>query len=383
MTSTRPVYLDHHATTPVDARVADLVLRTMTEDFGNANSIDHAFGRRARAIVELAAGLVGELVGASADNVRFTSGSTEALRLSIADLLHRRRPDRLRVALTRVEHKALIDEVLAAATDGHAEAMWIDVDDRARLDMDCLDRVLASGVDVLCVMAANNEVGNVYPIAECARRARRAGAAVLVDATQAAGRIPVDLYRDGIDYLSMSAHKMYGPKGVGALVVGDAGFALDTVWNSGTPNVPGIAGFGEASRLRHAEMHDDEHRVAALRDHLEALLRDRIPGLTVNGDIRNRLSGNLHVSIPGVPNDAVVARLQSTVALSTGAACVSGTHALSHVLRAMELSDAAQEGALRMGLGRSTTRDEVEFAAESIAAAVADVRRTLSVVSVQ
>ncbi len=383
MTYHRPVYLDHHATTPVDTRVADVVLRAMTHDFGNANSIDHAFGRRARAIVKVAAGLVGGLVGASADRVRFTSGSTEALRLSIADLLHRRRPARLRVALTRVEHKALIDEVLAATTDGQAEALWIDVDDRARLDMDCLDRVLASGVDVLCVMAANNEVGNVYPIAECARRARSAGAAILVDATQAAGRIPVDLGLDGIDYLSMSAHKMYGPKGVGALVVGDEGFALDAVWNSGTPNVPGIAGFGEASRLRHAEMHVDERRVAILRDHLQALLCDRVPGLTVNGDRTNRLSSNLHVSIAGVPNDAIVARLQGTVALSTGAACVSGTHAPSHVLRAMGLSDAAQEGALRMGLGRSTTRDDVEFAAESIAAAVADVRTSLSMVSVR
>jgi cysteine desulfurase len=373
----RPIYLDHHATTPVDPRVASLVLEAMTNDFGNANSVDHAFGLKASGMVTKAATLVADLVDCEARNVRFTSGSTEAIRLAMDHLLDRHAGKTMRIALTRVEHKALVDAATAAARNAGAEVAWLDVDGHAQLDLDCLDRVLSMGVDVVCVMAANNEVGTIYPIGECAARAHSAGAAVLVDATQAAGRIPLSVQSHGIDYLALSAHKMYGPKGAGALITAEPA-TFDRAWHQGTPNVPGIVGLGEACRLRALEMAEDEARIGGLRDLLESGLVAQIPGLVVNGDHSMRLSSNLHVSIPGIPNDAVIGRLRETVAISTGAACVSGTHAPSHVLRAMGLSEDLQDSALRIGLGKFNTTQEIESAVGHITRAVDEIREIVS-----
>ena len=376
MTARPRVYLDHHATTPVDPRVASVVLGAMTENFGNANSIDHAYGVAANALIQSAALSVAELVDAEAANVRFTSGSTEAIRFVVAHWIQRAHRRRIRIALTRVEHRAVLDAVIAATETAGAEIAWIDVDHRARIDLDCLDAVISKGIDALCVMAANNEVGTVYPVGECTARAHAAGATVLVDATQAAGRVPLSMRQQDIDYLVLSAHKMYGPKGVGALVTADP--IVDEPWQQGTPNVPGIAGFGEACRLRRLEMADDERDICRRRDALESALVAQIPGLVINGDRVQRLSNNLHISIPDAPNDAIVARLRETVAISTGAACVSGTHAPSHVLRAMGLAEHIQEGALRIGLGKFNTDDEIEWAAARIALAAEEVRLTLS-----
>ena len=221
-------------------------------------------------------------------------------------------------------------------------------------------------------MAANNEVGTIYPIGSVAARARDHGAATLVDATQAAGRLDIRAREWGIEYLAISAHKLYGPKGVGALVapgINDDGVDL-VLGHDGTPNVPGIAGFGEACRLRRLEMADDEPRIAALRNRLEGALRAAVPTLVINGDRQQRLSHNLHVSIPGLPNGAIVARLRRLVALSTGAACASGTDAPSHVLRAMGLPNDVQEGALRIGLGKFNTAAEIDQAASHIINAI-------------
>ena len=374
-----PVYLDHHATTPVDPRVVSVVLHAMTDAYGNANSIDHSFGEAAAALVATAGESVAALVGASADDIRFTSGSTEAIRLALAHAIATRRGKTLRVALSRVEHKAVLDAVSVAARAGSVDITWIDVDHRARISKSSFDSALACGVDLVCAMAANNEVGTVYPVQEFTARVHAANATILVDATQAAGRLPFDVREWGIDYLVLSAHKMYGPKGVGALVATDTRAEIQQLdaWREGTLNVPGIAGFGEACRLRHLEMHRDEPRIGALRDRLEQLLQTLVPEIVVNGDREHRLSHNRHVSAPGVPNDAVVGRLRQSVAISTGAACTSGTHAPSHVLRAMGLPEDVQEGALRIGLGKFNTWQEVEWAAKEIASAIKSVRGTL------
>ena len=374
-----PVYLDHHATTPVDPRVVSVVLHAMTDAYGNANSIDHSFGDAAAALVATAGESVAALVGASADDIRFTSGSTEAIRLALAHAIATRRGKTLRVALSRVEHKAVLDAVSIAARAGSVDITWIDVDHRARISESSFDSALAGGVDLVCAMAANNEVGTVYPVQEITARVHEANATILVDATQAAGRLPFDVREWGIDYLVLSAHKIYGPKGVGALVATDTRAEIQQLdaWREGTLNVPGIAGFGEACRLRHLEMQQDEPRIGALRDRLEQLLQTLVPEIVVNGDREHRLSHNLHVSAPGVPNDAVVGRLRQLVAISTGAACTSGTHAPSHVLRAMGLPEDVQEGALRIGLGKFNTWQEVEWAAKEIASAIKSVRGTL------
>ena len=377
----QPIYLDHHATTPVDPRVADVVLYAMTGAFGNANSIDHAFGEAADALIATASEAVADLAGSAPGDVYFTSGSTEAIRLALAHAISRGRRSPLRVALTSVEHKAVINAVSIAARTGQVKPRWIEVDAEGRLLADSLRTALLAGVDLVCLMAANNEVGTIYPLPEVALQIRESGAATMVDATQAAGRIPLHARDWGIDYLVVSAHKLYGPKGVGALIspVGDLRDQIpDLIWASeGTPNVPGIAGFGEACRLRRLEMDEDEPRIRALRDRLQSKLTASISDLTVNGHLSCRLSGNLHVSVPGIPNDAIVTRLRKSVAISTGSACASGAPGPSHVLQAMALSEELQEGALRIGIGKFNTEDEIDRAAKAITVAVASVKASL------
>ncbi len=292
-----------------------------------------------------------------------------------------RRRSPLRIALTRVEHKAVIDAVSIAARSGQVEFCWIEVDKQGRLSSDSLQAAIDAGIDLVCLMAANNEIGTIYPVPEVALQVRECGAAIMVDATQAAGRIPLHACHWGVDYLVLSAHKLYGPKGVGALVssVRDVRTQiLDLIWAAeGTPNVPGIAGFGEACRLRQLEMAEDESRIAALRDRLQSQLTASISDLAVNGDLSCRLSGNLHVSVPGIPNDAIMARLHKSVAISTGSACASGAHGPSHVLQAMALSEELQDGALRICVGKFNTEGEIDRAAEEIIAAIDSVKASL------
>jgi cysteine desulfurase len=363
----RPIYLDYHATTPVDPRVAEVVGRALLETFGNPRSADHAFGEEASAVVETARGEVAGLVAAAVDGVHFTAGSTEAIRRAIAHAVSTRgRRRRLVVVASSAEHRAVLAALSEAAESDSVEIRWLGVDSKARLDLSEM-RSKARGADLVCAMAANNEVGTTHPVAEIGCIAREAGAWLMVDATQAVGRLSVNAEAWGATYLTVSAHKLYGPKGVGALITSSE-IRLDE--QLGTPNVPGIAGFGEACRLRVQERECDERRIGLLRDRLEELLKAAIPTLVVNGDRASRLAGNLHVSVPRVPNDAIVGRLRNFVAISTGAACTSGTPEPSHVLRAMGLPEELQEGALRIGLGKFTTEAEIDQAAEYLAYAV-------------
>lgn len=375
------IYLDHHATTPVDTRVAKIVLDMMVSSFGNANSVDHVFGETAASVVADAKRRVAELVGSDPDNVFFTSGSTEAIRLAISHAIGPTRASPLRIALTRVEHQALIDTVYLAERLGLAVVTWIDVDHRARIVSKSLHAALESGTDLVCVMAANNEVGTIYPLVEIVPLVHRHDAAILVDATQAAGRIAFDAFGGDIDYLILSGHKIYGPKGVGALVSGvyDAGrvYGLGATHDA-TPNVPGIAGMGEACRIMLSEGKVETSRIVDMRDRLQTDLVRQIPNLVVNGDQENRLAHNLHISVPDTPNDLIISRLRKKVAISTGAACMSGAQSSSHVLRAMGMEDGLQEGALRIGLGRFTSESDIENAAAEIIAAVRDVQNAMA-----
>jgi cysteine desulfurase len=377
-----PIYLDYHATTPVDPRVAAVVLHTMTTAFGNANSAEHVYGETAAALVADARREVAALVDAAPEGVHFTSGSSESIRLALAHAVAGRGQKPLRVAVTTVEHRAVLDAVAVHERRGEVTVRWLPVDGRARLDMTALEAACHDGMDLVCVMAANNEVGTLYPVEEVTRIAGRTGARTLIDATQAAGRVSIHAAAWEITYLAISAHKIYGPKGVGALIVPSEldmrpSHGPTPGTGNGTPNVPGIAGLGEACRLRRLEMGDDEPRIAAQRDRLELLLLAGIHGLVMNGDRACRLSHNLHVSVPDVPNDAVIARLRHSVALSTGAACSSSAQTPSHVLRAMGVSEAVQEGSLRIGTGKFTTDEDIQQAAEHIVQAVAALRRAM------
>jgi cysteine desulfurase len=377
-----PIYLDYHATTPVDPRVAAIVLRVMTTDFGNANSTEHIYGDVAAELVDEARRYVAALVGAAPEMVNFTSGSTEGIRLAIGHAVSVSSKLPLRVVATTVEHRAVLDALAAHEARGEVAVRLLPVDRRARLDLEALEHTCRQGADLVCVMAANNEVGVIYPVEQVGQIAARFGARSLVDATQAAGHIPIRADEWNITYLSLSAHKIYGPKGVGALVA-PRGFGARSSHRQvpgvgeGTPNVPGIAGLGEACRLRDLEFASDEKRMATQRDRLETLLLAGIDGLVVNGDPEHRLSNNLHVAVPGVPNNAVIARLRRRVALSSGAACSSGAETPSHVLRAMGLPYEIQDSALRISNGKFTTHEEIERAAEQITSAVASVRDAL------
>jgi cysteine desulfurase len=371
-----PIYLDNHATTPTDPRVAKLVYDVMTERFGNPNSADHIFGEAAASLMDVAVGEVSALLGCPDEWVTFTGGSSHGLRLALAHAQGGHRHDPLKVAMSRVEHRALIDAAEDLMRHGQVSVRWIEVDELGRLRPESLAGALADA-DLLCVMAANNEVGTLFPLNQIAAKAREAGVALLVDASQAAGRVPLDAQGIGADYLVMTAHKIYGPKGVGALIspiVDKRDLrGLPYAWE-GTPNVPGIAGLGEACRLRRLEMAADHQRISRLRDRLEARLLQSVPGLAINGDRERRLAENLHISAPGAPNDLVTMALRRKVAISTGAACTSGAHGPSHVLQAMGLPADLQESALRIGVGKFNSESEIDAAAVAIAEAIAQVR---------
>lgn len=372
----RPIYLDHHATTPVDPRVVEAMARAMLVDYGNPNSA-HAFGRRAAADLRVAAGEVAALLNAEAEDVRFTGGASDALDLAVAFVEADARVVPLVVAASRIEHPALLDRLHAAERDGRMRLIWMEPDGSGRVSESEIHAALDAGPDLLCLMAANNEVGVIQPFEMAASAAQARGVPVLIDASQAAGRIAIDQQRLGADFLVLSGHKIYGPKGVGALVGPNLGLAPPPGLRQGhasTPNVPGIVGLGEACRLRRLEMDAEASRLARIRDRLQARLLEGVEGLVVNGDPARRLPHSLHVSIPGVPNDVLVDALSDHVALSTGAACMAGADAPSHVLRAMDLEAWRIEGALRLSLGRTTTEAEIETAADAIIAAVGRLR---------
>ncbi len=369
----RPIYFDYHATTPMDSRVVAHMLYYMTEAFGNASSIDHPFGDEAEEAVKTASQQVANLVGTYPRNVIFTSGATESINLALQG--HCAAAGRKqRIAVSPLEHKAVLDTCQALEVGGKAELCWLRVDQLGRVDLAHVKELCRSGTDLLCIMAANNEIGNIYPVQEIAEIAADFGTAFLCDATQAVGKIPIKFDDWNITYLALSAHKIYGPKGCGALIIQSGAHLSPLIYGgghqkglrSGTLNVPGIVGLGEACRLRLEEMERDEEAIKAKRDHLLRLLQAGIPNLILNGDTKWRLAGNIHISLPGIPNSVVIAHVRHKLAISTGSACSSGIEAPSHVLKAIRLDDIYSDGALRISIGKFTTNQEIIEGAEII-----------------
>lgn len=378
---TNPIYLDYQATTPVDTRVAEKILYYMTIAFGNASSVDHLYGEEADQAILSAKKSVAELVGALPKEIIFTSGATESINLGIQG--HVLASSKCtNIAVTGIEHKAVLDTCNAMAKKGLAKITSIPVDSLGRIDLERLDNICRQGIDLLCVMMANNEIGNIYPIADIGAIAQKYNISFFCDASQAVGKVPIHCQDWNISYMAISAHKFYGPKGVGALIVKKGkklspvmfGGGQQNALRSGTLNVPGIVGLGEACRLRSLEMDIDERAIAILRDKLQNELLEQIDRLVINGDPTNRLTGNLHISIPDIPNSAIVARVRHKLAISTGAACASGVESPSHVLRALNLSKNIIDGALRISLGKFTTKKEIEEAINIIVKTVRDIR---------
>ncbi len=382
----QPIYLDYHATTPTDERVAKLVYHFMTQAFGNASSIDHEYGDEAEAAIARSARYVGELVGASPKEIIWTSGATESINLAIQGSLPPNPVKPYRIALLPLEHKAILDTCQIYEQRGWAELIYLEVDSQGRPNLDRIEQVCAQGLSLMCVMAANNEIGTTYPIDQIGEIAQKYQIPLLCDASQAVGKIEIYFSNWGITFLAISGHKLYAPKGIGALIVRKGTQLQPQVFGgghqlglrSGTLNVPGIVGLGEACRLRQAEMIADETAIAARRDRLQSLLSNAIPNLVINGDLEHRLAGNLHISIPGVPNSAVIARIRHQLAISTGSACSSGVEAPSHVLRALQLPEDLVTGALRIGIGKFTTDEEIDRSAEILIDCLGTIERLMN-----
>ena len=373
------IYLDHHATTPVDARVLEAMLPFFTVKFGNAASRQHRFGWEANDAVERARKQVAALIGAGSKEIVFTSGATEANNLAIKGSWEARPSGRDHVVMIETEHKSVGDPIGRLETDGPCFVTVVPVNRDGLVDVRAVDEAITERTWLVSVMAANNEIGVLQPIKEIAAAAHAKGALMHTDAVQAVGKVPFDGGESDVDFASLTAHKIYGPKGVGALYVRKKvaieaqidGGGHERRMRSGTLNVPGIAGFGRAAEIARAEMTAESKRVAALRDRLLEQLQARTDGITVNGTMQSRLPGNLNVSFDGVDGEALLVSLDD-VAVSSGAACTQAEP--SHVLMALGLSKERALASLRFGIGRATTASEIDDAAEKVADVVSHLR---------
>ncbi len=375
-----PVYLDNQATTRCDPRVLAAMLLYFTEDYGNPHSAEHAMGIRAEAAVERARGEVADLLGAEAREIVFTSGATESNNIAIKGAVRHARAmgtTRRRVITLATEHKCVLESVLATAEDGF-EPWVLPVRPDGLLDPAVLETALVEPTLLVSVMTVNNETGVVQDIPSIAAQAKRAGALFHTDVAQAAGKIPLDLTGWQVDLASMSGHKLYGPKGVGALFVRRrprvrlaplfSGGGQERGLRSGTLPAALIVGLGEACRLAGVEMADEAVRLAALRATLLRRLDDAVPGLAVNGTMEARIPGNLNLTFPAAPAQALMAAAPD-LCVSTGSACASAAIEPSYVLRAMGLTDDAASRTLRIGIGRFTSAADIDYAAAALAAA--------------
>lgn len=384
-----PIYLDHHATTPVDARVLERMVPFFREKFGNAASINHVFGWRAAEAVEAARQQVATLLSTDPHAVVFTSGATEANNLALKGVL-RASPLGSHVVTTAVEHKAVLDPLKRMKRQGYGVTI-VGVDPEGRVDPEQIAAALKPETVLVSVMWANNEVGTIQPIADISELCRQRGVLLHVDAAQAVGKIPIDLSRIPIDLLSVSGHKLYAPQGIGVLVVrqGEPRIRMEPLFDggghegrlrSGTLPVPLIVGLGVACEIAQAEMETESARLANLSERLRNGLSQKLSGLTFNGptDERNsllqiRLAGNVHVSFADVDGVALLANLKE-IAVSSGSACTSADPEPSHVLRAMGVPEHLSLASLRFGLGRDTTAQEIDFAIDHVTAVVQQLR---------
>jgi len=406
MDATLPIYLDNHATTRVDPRVVEVMLPLLTERYGNAGSINHSFGTEAKQVVDEAREAIAAGVGAEAREIVFTSGATESNNLAIRGMADRARRKGNHIVSVATEHKAVLDPLRRLARRGF-DVTLLDVEQHGSPNEGWLDpQKVADAIRdetlVVSVMLANNEIGIIQPIREIAEICRSRGVPLHCDATQAVGKIPVDIRKLGADLMSFSAHKIYGPKGVGALFVrrtATNGRGFGTVrleplidgggqehgLRSGTLNVPGIVGFAKSLELCVAEMPTEIPRLRALRERLWEGLHREVPDVILNGPNWHaqgtndlvRLPGNLNCAFPLVNGEALMISMK-TVAVSSGSACTSANPEPSHVLRALGLGDDLTRASLRFGIGRFNSAEEIDFAVGAVAENVQRLRKLSS-----
>ena len=378
-----PIYMDNQATTPLDPRVLEAMMPWLTTKFGNAASRSHSFGWEAEAAVEQAREQVAALIGASAKEIVFTSGATESDNLAIKGIAEQYRERGNHIITQVTEHKAVLDTCHRLEKYG-CRVTYLPVNSDGLINLDDLRSAIDDSTILVTIMAANNEIGVIQPIAEIGRLCRERNVFFHSDAVQAAGKIPIDVNAMNIDALSLSAHKLYGPKGVGALYVRRRnprveiaeqinGGGHERGMRSGTLNVPGIVGFGKACEIAAEEMAAEAERLRLLRDRLRLRLESALDQVRVNGSLEHRLPGNLNMSFAGVEGEALLMGL-SDVALSTGSACTSAALEPSYVLRALGLGDEIAHSSLRFGLGRFNTEAEIDYTADRLIEVVQNLR---------
>jgi len=380
-----PVYLDYHATTPVDRRVLERMLPYFTETFGNPASSTHQWGWKAQEAVEQARREVSQLIGASPREIYFTSGATESNNLAMQGACALADASRRHMVVSAIEHKSVLEAAERMERRGW-RCTVVPVDREGVIDLEAVERAVGPETAYVSVMAANNEIGVVQPLAEIGAIARRAGAVFHVDAAQAVGKIPIDVAAMQIDLLALTGHKMYGPKGAGAIFVRKqtriepliVGGGQERGMRSGTLNVPGIVGLGAACEICRTTMTEESTRLARLRDRLLNGLAAELPGVIVNGSLERRLPHNLHVSFADVDGESLLIGI-SDIAVSSGSACSSASGTASHVLRAIMGGNPVPSASIRFGLGRGTTEDEIDYTIEKFVSVIRHLRSTAPV----
>jgi cysteine desulfurase len=377
-----PIYMDYHATTPMDPRVFDKMKPYFLETFGNAASRNHSFGWVAEEAVENARKQIASLIGATGKEIVFTSGATESNNLAIKGVAEMYAEKGNHIITAATEHKAVLDTCKRLEKHG-VRVTYLPVQQNGLVDLDQLQAAITDKTILISIMYANNEIGVVQPIAQIGKLAKSKGVLFHTDATQAVGKVPVNVIADNIDLMSISAHKMYGPKGVGALYVRRKsprvqitaqmdGGGHERGMRSGTLNVPGIVGLGEACAICQAEMPEESKRLAYLRDKLRDKLQSELDETYINGTMQHRLPNNLNISFAYVEGESLLMGIND-VAVSSGSACTSATLEPSYVLKALGAGDDLAHSSIRFGLGRFNTEEEVDY----VAAKVIDVVKKL------
>ncbi len=382
------IYLDYNATTPVDERVFEAMRPWFTRTFGNAASNGHAFGHTATGAVARAAEQVAHAIGATEREIIWTSGATESNNLAIKGVIDMYREKGAHVISQPTEHKAVIDTIKRHARAG-GEVTWLDVDGNGRIDLDQLRDSIRPDTLLVSIMAANNEIGTTQDIRAIGKICKEKNVLFHTDATQAIGKAPVHVIEDGIDLMSFTAHKIYGPKGCGGLYVRGGkprvhltpqmdGGGHQQGMRSGTLNVPGIVGLGAAIELAMSLFNEECARLAALRDRLQRGIMNRIDGVSVNGDEAHRLPHVTNLSFAHVDGEYLIPGLQG-IAVSSGSACTSAVKEPSFVLRALGVEDALAYASVRFSLGRYTTEQDIDFAVDAVTRTVSHLRQTTPV----
>ncbi len=377
-----PIYMDNHATTPMDRRVLDAMTPYFCEKFGNAASRNHSFGWEAEEGVDKGRHQVAALINAKPKEIIFTSGATESDNLAIKGVVEFYKDRGNHVITCVTEHKAVLDSCKALERAGKASVTYLRVDKYGMLDPDEVRKAITDKTVLISVMYANNEIGTIHPIAAIGKLAKEKGILFHCDATQGVGKVPVNVEACGIDLLSLSAHKIYGPKGIGALYVRSKaprvrltpmmdGGGHERGMRSGTLNVPGIVGLGAACEIAGKEMAEETARVSDLRNKLHAGICERLDEVYLNGHPTERLSGNLNISFAYVEGESLLMGI-SDIAVSSGSACTSATLEPSYVIRALGTSEELAHSSIRFGLGRFNTEEEVDFVADRV---VKEVKR--------